>query len=104
MLPRWFSVVFVDEFAEASLRDLPRLSADLESDSYKPKRAAKLKEQRDMALILLHRRAVDFGKRERLNFFQKARLSKQLQDGLIRSGQSTEFAKDFAVRVIAELK
>lgn len=57
-----------------------------------------------MALTTLHRRAVEFGRREKLNFLQKARLSKQLQDGLIRHGQSAEFAKDFAVRVIADLR
>ena len=46
----------------------------------------------------------EFGRREKLNFFQKARLSKQLQDGLIRCGQPAAFAKDFAVRVIADLR
>lgn len=104
MLGRWFSVAFVDQFAQELLRDaLPLFSAPDSADT-KPKKVAKAKQRREMALTTLHRRAVDFGKRERLNFFQKARLSKQLQDGLIRSGQSTEFAKDFAVRVIAELK
>lgn len=104
MLSRWFSLAFVDQFAAELLRDATPLLAAPEAASEKPKKAAKIKERRDMALTTLHRRAVEFGRREKLNFFQKARLSKQLQDGLIRAGQPAEFAKDFAVRVIADLR
>lgn len=70
----------------------------------KVKKAAKQKQRTDMALTTLHRRVVEFGRREKLNFLQKARLSKQLQDGLIRSGQPAAFAKDFAIRVISDLR
>jgi hypothetical protein len=107
MLCRWFSVAFVDTFAGALLRELAHLLVEADGSEdrpTKPKKAAKQRERRDMALTTLHRRAVEFGRREKLNFLQKARLSKQLQDGLIRHGQSAEFAKDFAVRVIADLR
>ena len=104
MFRRWFSVAFVDEFALELLREVSPVVSAPESGGDKPKKAAKQKERREMAMTTLHRRAVDFGRREKLNFFQKARLSKRLQDGLIRAGQSAGFAKDFAVRVIADLR
>lgn len=104
MLGRWLSVAFVDQFAVELMRDMASLGLSQESPGEKPKKAAKQRERRDMALTTLHRRAVEFGRREKLNFFQKARLSKQLQDGLIRCGQPAAFAKDFAVRVIADLR
>jgi hypothetical protein len=104
MLRRWFSVAFVDQFAQELLRDVSPLISAPESAGDKPKKVAKQKDRREMAMTTLHRRAVDFGRREKLNFIQKARLSKQLQDGLIRAGQPAGFAKDFAVRVIADLR
>ncbi len=101
---RWLSFGFVDQFASDLLREvapkIPVAAARVE----KPKKASKQKQNREMALTTLHARAVEFGRREKLNFLQKARLSKQLQDGLIKSGQSAEFAKSFAVRIIADLK
>ncbi|MBL0029608.1 MAG: hypothetical protein IPO95_11330 [Rhodanobacteraceae bacterium] len=104
MLGRWFSVDFVDQFVVVLLRDVSPMISGPEPKGSKPKKAAKHKDRLEMGLTALHRRAVDFGRQEKLNFFQKARLSKRLQDGLIRSGQSAEFAKDFAVRVIADLR
>ena len=101
---RWFSFAFVDQFASDLLRDVGQLPALHDGAGEKPKKATKQKQKRDMALTLLHRRAVDFGRGQKLNILQKARLSKQLQDGLIRGGQPAEFAKDFAVRVIADLR
>jgi hypothetical protein len=103
-LPRWLSFAFVDQFASNLLVEAAPLLPAPDIVVEKVKKAAKLKERQDMALTTLHRRAVEFGRREKLNFLQKARLSKQLQDGLIRHGQSAEFAKDFAVRVIADLR
>ena len=101
---RWFSFAFVDQFAADLLKDTTTLDVPVDGSFVKVKKATKQKQRQDMALTTLHRRAVDFGRREKLNFIQKARLSKQLQDGLIRHGQSAEFAKDFAVRVIADLR
>ncbi len=104
MLGRWFSVAFVDQFAVVLLRDVSPMISGQDPKGSKLKKAAKQKDRLDMGLTTLHRRAVDFGRQEKLNFFQKARLSKRLQDGLIGAGQSAEFAKDFAVRVIADLR
>ena len=104
MSRRWFSLAFVDQFAADVVSDVALAPVIDPAASEKPKKAAKQRERRDMALTTLHRRAVEFGRREKLNFFQKARLSKQLQDGLIRCGQPAAFAKDFAVRVIADLR
>lgn len=101
---RFFAIAFVDQFASALLREVsPQLSPANPAER-KAKKAGKQGQKREIALAMLHRKAVDFGRREKLNFFQKARLSKQLQDGLIRCGQSAEFAKDFAVKVIADLR
>lgn len=107
MMSRWFSLRFVDQFASELLADAASvLLMDMVSleKQRNVKKAAKHEQRREMALTTLHRRAVEFGRRDKLNFFQKARLSKQLQDGLIRCGQSAEFAKDFAVKVIADLR
>lgn len=104
---RWLSLAFVDKFSDELLRDASPMLLNANQpvdESVKVKKVAKLRVRHDAAMTSLHRQAVEFARREKLNFFQKARLSKQLQDGLIRCGQSAEFAKDFAVRVIADLR
>lgn len=101
---RFFAVAFVDQFASELLGEVSPLLPPENTAERKAKKAGKQEQKRELALTMLHRKAVDFGRREKLNFLQKARLSKQLQDGLIRSGQTAEFAKDFAVRVIADLR
>jgi hypothetical protein len=102
---RWlFSYDFVDQFAANLLTELtPSLSAP-DPAGAKVKKAAKLQRQREHGLGVLLQRAVEFGRREKLNFFQRARLSKQLQDGLIRIGQPPELAKSVALDLISELK
>ena len=102
---RWlFSYGFVDEFAAALLKEVaPRLPKP-DVVGTKPGKVAKHEQRRESVLGLLHRRAIEFHQTEKLNFFQRARLSKQLQDGLIQSGQTPEFAQSVALEVISELK
>lgn len=104
---RWFSFAFVDQFCDELLHDLSPLLAAMDESSgsaTKVKKAVKRQQQLEMALSTLHRRAVEFGRRERLNVFQKARLSKHLQDRLIECGHAPAFAKGFSVRVISDLR
>ena len=104
MIRRWFALAFVDQFASGVLQDLATSLSAVKTPSDKSKNPLKQKRRQEAALKALYREAVDFGRRENLNFFQKARLSKKLQDGLIRCGHSAEFAKNFVVELIADMR
>lgn len=99
----WLSFGFVDQFADSVLQDVVPLLRAPDSDPVKLKKVAKQQQQRDVALAILRKRVAEFAFREKPNFFQKARLSKRLQDGLIRGGASPEFARDMAVGIISKL-
>lgn len=103
-MSRWFrSLQFVDEFAHALAEEVdlvfPRDSA-LEP---KPKAASRHRQRVEHGIATLQRRLQEFHGRERLTFFQKARLSHRLQDELLARGHPAERVRALALQVVTSI-
>lgn len=95
MFGNFFKTSHVDAFAEQIVKAFVKAAppAQLADASRK---AAKKRDQLDEQV---RRQAQQFAREHRLNFFQKARLGSQLQDGLQQAGYSDELSKAYSFEV-----
>lgn len=97
-MPRWFfSYRFVDEFAEQAVQEIARFIPVDDAAGSGPKAAHRRMQQHDAAVRVLRQKVAAFQHSERPNVFQKARLSQQLQNGLLARGYPEALAKEIAL-------
>ncbi len=95
MFGNFFRTAHVDAFAQQIVRSFVK-AAPPERLAEGSRKAARKREQLDGQV---RRQAEQFAREHRLNFFQKARLGSQLQDGLEQAGYSAELSKAYAFEV-----
>jgi len=91
MLRWYFSYAFVDRFA-SHLLDRVTTPARTKKQTITPSLRSAIGE------------AADFQRREKLNFFQRARLAQQLQNRLLARGFDTQTARNVAIALSQSTK